>query len=68
MLQIVTLPAKCKKFCKLITFTKKFTKHYTDYLSYSNTSTFFLTPADKNEISLISSLDSYKSSGPNSIP
>ena len=44
-------------------------KHYTDYLSYSNTNTFFLTPTDKNEISLIiSSLDSHKSSGPNSIP
>ena len=28
-------------------------KHYTDYLSYSNTNTFFLTPTDKNEISLI---------------
>ena len=44
-------------------------KHYTDYLSYSNTSTSFLTPTHKNEISLIiSSLDSHKSSGPNSIP
>ena len=45
------------------------TKHYTDYLSYTNTNTFFLTPTDKNEISfIISSLDSLKSSGPNSIP
>ena len=26
-------------------------KHYTDYLSYTNTNTFFLTPTDKNEIS-----------------
>ena len=26
-------------------------KHYTDYLSYLNTNTFFLTPTDKNEIS-----------------
>ena len=44
-------------------------KHYTDYLSYSNTDTFFLTPTEKNEISLIiSSLNSHKSSGPNSIP
>ena len=25
MLQPVSLPAECKKFCKLITFTKKFT-------------------------------------------
>ena len=45
-------------------------KHYTDYLSYSNTNTFFLTPTDKNEISLIISFffDSHKSSSPNSIP
>ena len=44
-------------------------KHYTDYLSYTKTSTFFLTPTDKTEISfIISSLDSHKSSGPNSIP
>ena len=44
-------------------------KHYTDYLSYTNTNTFFLTPIDKNETSfIISSLDSHKSSGPNSIP
>ena len=44
-------------------------KHYTDYLSSTNTNTFFLTPTDKNEISfIISSLDSHKSSGPNSIP
>ena len=43
-------------------------KYYTD-LSYSNTNTFFLTSTDKIEISLIiSSLDSHKSSGPNSIP
>ena len=44
-------------------------KHYTDYLSSTNTNTFFLTPADKNEIAfIISSLDSHRSSGPNSIP
>ena len=44
-------------------------KHYTDYLFYSTTNTFFLTATDKNEISLlISSLDSHKSSGPSSIP
>ena len=44
-------------------------KHCTDYLSNTNTNTFFLTPTDKNEISfIISSLDSHKSSGPNSIP
>ena len=42
-------------------------KHYTDYQSYSNTNTFFLTTTDKNEISLIFSLDSHKSSGPHNI-
>ena len=26
-------------------------KHYTDYQSYLNTNTLFLTPTDKNEIS-----------------
>ena len=40
-----------------------------DYLSSTNTNMFFLTPTDKNEIYfIISSLDSHKSSGPNSIP
>ena len=44
-------------------------KYYTDYLSYTNTTTFFLTPTDKNEISfIISSFDSHKLSAPNSIP
>ena len=44
-------------------------KNYTDYLSKTNTNTFFLTLTDKNEISfIISSLDSHKLSGPNSIP
>ena len=42
-------------------------KHYTDYLSDTNTNSLFLTPTDKNEISFISSLDYHKSSGPNSI-
>ena len=37
-------------------------------LPNSNTNTFFLTPTDKNEKSFMSSLDSCKSSGPNSIP
>ena len=40
-------------------------KHYTNYLSNTNTNTFFLTPTDKNEILFISLLDSHKSSGPN---
>ena len=44
-------------------------KHYTDYLSNTNTNTFFLVPTDKNEIHfIISSLDSHKSSNPNSLP
>ena len=42
-------------------------KHYTDYLSYTGTNTFFLTPTDKNEIFFMSSFDSHKSSGPSSI-
>ena len=47
---------------------KFLTKHYTDYLSNTNANTFFLRPTDKDEISFIISLDSHKSSGPNSIP
>ena len=44
-------------------------KNYTDYLSHTNTNTFFLTPTDKNKIPfIISSLDLHKSSSPNSIP
>ena len=44
-------------------------KHYTDYLSNTNTYTFFLTPTGKNEISfIIFALDFNNSSGPNSIP
>ena len=44
-------------------------KHYTDYLSNTNTNTFFLTPTDKNEVSSIMlSLDYHKSSGKNSTP
>ena len=44
-------------------------KHYTDYLSYTNINTFFLTPTDKNEIYfIIFSLDSHKLFGPNIIP
>ena len=43
-------------------------KKYADYLSNTNTNTIFLTPTDKNKISfIISSLDSHKSSDPNSI-
>ena len=44
-------------------------KHQKDYLFSTNTNTFFLTPTDKNEISLIiSSLDPRKLSAPNSTP
>ena len=46
-------------------------KHYTHYLSYTNSNIFFfLTSTDKIEKYLIiSSIDSHKSSaGPNSIP
>ena len=44
-------------------------KPFIGYLSYTNINTFFLTQTYKNEISfIISSLDSHKSSGPNSIP
>ena len=39
------------------------------YLYNTSTNAFFLSPLGKNEISfVISSLDSHKSSGPNSIP
>ena len=44
-------------------------KHFTDYLSNQNDSTIFLQPTDKKEIAnIISSLNSSKVSGPNSIP
>ena len=44
-------------------------KHFSDYLSSENSSTIFLQPTDKEEIAnIISSLNSNKASGPNSIP
>ena len=43
-------------------------KHFSDYLSNETSSTIFLQPTDKEEIANISSLDSDKASGPNSIP
>ena len=47
----------------------KFSPKHTNYLPNTNTNTFLLTRTDKNEISfIISSLDSHKSSDPNSIP
>ena len=49
--------------------TKYFHKHFSDYLSNENNNTIFLQPTDKEEIAnIISSLNSNKASGPNSIP
>ena len=44
-------------------------KHFSDYLSNESSSTIFLQPTDKGKIAnIISSLNSNKASGPNSIP
>ena len=43
-------------------------KHFSDYLSNETSSTIFLQPTDKEKIAKISSLNSSKVSGPNSIP
>ena len=44
-------------------------KHFSDYLSNESSTTIFLQPTDKKEITnIISSLNSNKASGPNSIP
>ena len=44
-------------------------KHFSDYLSNESISTLFLQPTDREEIvNIISSLNSNKASGPNSIP
>ena len=44
-------------------------KHFSDYLSNESDSTIFLQPTDKEEIAnIISSLNSNKASGPNSVP
>ena len=44
-------------------------KHFSDYLSNGSSSTIFLQPTNKEEIAnIISSLNSNKTSGPNSIP
>ena len=47
---------------------KRINKYFSDYLSNETSSTIFLKPTDKEEIANISSLDSDKASGPNSIP
>ena len=44
-------------------------KHFSDYLLNKSSSTIILEPTDKEEIAnIISSLNSKKASGPNSIP
>ena len=44
-------------------------KHFSDYLSTESSSAIFLQPTDKEEIAnILSSLNSNKASGPNSIP
>ena len=44
-------------------------KHFSDYVSNESISTLFLQPTDREEIvNIISSLNSNKASGPNSIP
>ena len=49
--------------------TKYSHKHFSDYLSNESSSTIILHPTDKEEIAnIISSLNSNKASGPNSIP
>ena len=52
------------------TTKKKYShKHFSDYLSNENSSTTFLQPTDKEEITnIISSLNSNKTSGPYSLP
>ena len=50
--------------------SKKYShKHFSDYLSNESSSTIFLQPTEQKEIAnIISSLNSNKASGPNSIP
>ena len=44
-------------------------KHFSDFLKDRSNISFFVSPTDKKEIeNVISSLDSNKSAGPNSIP
>ena len=51
---------------KIVKFSQK---HFSDYLSNESSSTIFLQPTDKEEVAnIISSLNSNKASGPNSIP
>ena len=60
-------------FASVAKTTKKSTKyshkHFSDYLSNDSISTLFLQPTDREEIvNIISSLNSNKAFGPNSIP
>ena len=60
-------------FASIVETTKKRIKyshkHFSDYLSNESISTLFLQPTDREEIvNIISSLNSNKASGPNSIP
>ena len=61
-------------FASIVETTKKKTikylrKYFSDYLSNGDGSTIFLQPTDKEEIAnIISSLNSNKASGPNSVP
>ena len=60
-------------FASMAEITKKSIKyshkHFSDYLSNESSSAIFLQPTDKEEIAnIISSLNSNKASGPNSIP
>ena len=59
-------------FASIAETTKKIKyshKNFSDYLSNKSSSTIFLEPTDKEEIAnVISSLNSKKASGPNSIP
>ena len=60
-------------FASIVETTKKSIKyshkHFSDYLSNKSSTTIFLQPTDKEEITnIISSLNSNKAAGPNSIP
>ena len=60
-------------FASIVETTKKsikyLHKHFSDYLSNEGISTLFLQPTDREEIvNIITSLNSDKASGPNSIP
>ena len=66
---ILPLQLKLQKQKKQKKNIKYLHKHFSDYLSNENNNTIFLQPTDKEEIAnIISSLNSNKASGPNSIP